>query len=348
MDRNFSFRQMCRIVACVGLALAVFSSQHQARAADAAAFFKGKTVRIIVGYNPGGGYDALARMLAPHLEKRIGATVIVENKPGAGGLGAMKGLLHDPPDGLRMMLLNGEGAALAQIIDLPGMQFDLQSIGILGRVSYENRILLANDKTPFKNIAAFEKATKPVIFGSGGRTDGMGDMAEIFCNAMRIPCKLVTGYPGSKDVTLALMRGEVDAQVTSESQSAKLVKSGGIVAVAVLAPHKAPMLPHTPTIFELTKLSPAQAKWVNFRAGISDIGRILVLPPKVPAERVAFLQGAFRAILTDKKVIAEGERTNRPVDYAPPAETRKVIAGIVGGLKPDERKQIKELILHGY
>jgi hypothetical protein len=74
----------------------------------------------------------------------------------------------------------------------------------------------------------------------------------------------------------------------------------------------------------------------------------MVLPPKVPAGRISFLEGAFRAVLTDRKVIAEGERTNRPVDYAPPAETRKVIAGIVGGLNPAERKEIKELILHGY
>lgn len=340
-------KHVARVAACAALMLAALPAPR-VQAADGAGFFKGKTVRVVVGYNPGGGYDALARLLAPHLEKRLGATVIVENKPGAGGLGAMKGLMRDPPDGLRMMLLNGEGAALANIIDLPGLVFDLQAIGILGRVSYENRILLASDKSPFQKIATFEKAGKPVIFGSSGRTDGMGDMAEIFCNAMRIPCKLVTGYPGSQDVTLAMMRGEVDAQVTSESQSAKLVKSGGIVAVAVLAPHKAPMLPNTPTIFDLTKLPPDQAKWINFRAGISDIGRIMVLPPKVPSERIAALQDAFRAILTDPKVIAEGERTNRPVDYAPAAETRKVIAQIVGGLKPDERKQIKELILHGY
>jgi tripartite-type tricarboxylate transporter receptor subunit TctC len=347
MDRIGLIRRIGRAAACVGLALATLSPSHHARAADDA-FFKGKTVRIIVGYNPGGGYDALARMLAQPLEKRIGATVIIENKPGAGGLGALKGLMHDRPDGLRMMLLNGEGAALAQIIDLPGMQFDLPALGILGRVSYENRILLASEKTPFSQIGAFERATKPVIFGSGNRTDGMGDMAEIFCRAMRIPCKLVTGYPGSKDVTLALMRGEVDAQVTSESQSAQLLRSGGVVAVAVLAPHKAPMLPKTPTIFDLTKLSPAQAKWIRFRAGISDIGRIMVLPPKVPADRATVLEAAFRAVLTDPAVIAEGKRTNRPVDYAPAAETRKVLADVVGGLKPDERKEIKDLILHGY
>ena len=349
MDAIKSVRRFGRTVAWVGLALAALSPLSPAQAADAADFFKGKTVRIVVGYSPGGGYDALARLLTHPLEKRLGATVIVENKPGAGGLGALNSLIRDNPDGLRTMLLNGEGAALAQIVDLPGMRFDLATLGILARVSYENRILLAGAKTPFHSIDGFEKATSPVVFGSGGRIDGMGDMAQIFCRAMKIPCKLVIGYPGSNDVTMALRRGEVNAQVTSEGQTAMMVRSDNdIVAVAVLSPNRAPMLPKTPTIFELTKLSPEQAKWIRFRAGISDIGRILVLPPKVPAERAQVLEAAFRSVLTDPAVIAEGERTNRPLNFASAGDTRAVIKRIISDLTPDERKEIKELILHGY
>ena len=305
MDMIGLVRRLGRTVAWVGLALAALSPHH-AQAADAAAFFKGKTVRIVVGYSPGGGYDALARLITHPLEKRLGATVIVENKPGAGGLGALNSLTHDNPDGLRTMLLNGEGAALAQIVDLPGMKFDMATLGVLARVSYENRILLAGAKTPFHSIDGFEKATSPVVFGSGGRIDGMGDMAQIFCRAMKIPCKLVIGYPGSNDVTMALRRGEVNAQVTSESQTAMMVRSD------------------------------------------SDIGRVLVLPPKVPAERAQILEAAFRSVLTDPAVIAEGERTNRPLNFASAGDTRAVIKRIISDLTPDERKEIKELILHGY
>ena len=77
------------------------------------AFFSGKTVRFVVGFGPGGGYDSDARMLAPYLSKTLGATVIVENRPGAGGLVALNGLYISPPDGLTMMIVNGTADILA-------------------------------------------------------------------------------------------------------------------------------------------------------------------------------------------------------------------------------------------
>ena len=94
------------------------------------AFFSGKTVRFVVGYGPGGGYDAYARMLAPYLSKNLGATVIVENRPGAGGLVALNGVSVAPPDGLAMMIVNGTGAAYAQLTDLQGARYDLAKSAI--------------------------------------------------------------------------------------------------------------------------------------------------------------------------------------------------------------------------
>src|SRR5258706_13448773 len=102
----------------LGLAcgLALFAARQDARAQGAEeAFYKGKTVKMIVGYGPGGGYDVYARMLAPHLSKVLGATVVVENQPGAGGLNALDKLYAAPPDGLQLMLANGTPAAMPQL-----------------------------------------------------------------------------------------------------------------------------------------------------------------------------------------------------------------------------------------
>ena len=101
-------------------------------------------MRVVVGYGPGGGYDTYARFLAPHLEARLGTTVIVENQPGAGGFNALGALLREPGDGLRILMLNGEASVLAQLVDKAGVRFDLRKLGYLGRVSYENRTLIAN------------------------------------------------------------------------------------------------------------------------------------------------------------------------------------------------------------
>lgn len=330
-------------VACV---TAFFTLPVQAE--DVAAFYKGQTLRIIVGYSPGGGYDTYARMLAPHFEKKLGATVVVENKPGGAGLNALNSLVREKPDGLRMMLLNAEGALLAQLIDQPGTRFDISKLGFLGRVSYENRVLLASASSPFSKIDAFVKPKVPVKFGSAGRIDGMGDMASIFCQAMDIPCQLITGYKGSSEVTLAVVRNEVNAQVTSESQTAKLVRGGKIKAVAVLAPNKAALLPGTPTIFDLVDLSPKHSKWIRFRAGISDIGRAFVVPPGVPEQRADILEKVIHDVLTDTTVQAQADKIKRPISYAPPDDINKVIKQIFADLAPQERKEVKDLLLNGY
>src|SRR5450432_3676931 len=98
------------LASAAALALAV----PAARAQDAErAFFSGKTIRLVVGYGPGGGYDAYARMIAPHLSKALGASVVVENQPGAGGLVALNRIYAAAADGLTMMIVNGTGAALS-------------------------------------------------------------------------------------------------------------------------------------------------------------------------------------------------------------------------------------------
>lgn len=328
---------------CAGLAATLLAG-----AAEASDAFKGQTLRIVVGYSAGAGYDAYARMLAPHLEKRLQATVIVENMPGAAGLNALNVLVGEPPTGLRTMLLNGEGALLAQLIDQPGLRFDVSKLRVLGRVSYENRVLLASATSPFGKIDAFINPATPVFFGSSGRIDGMGDMASILCHALAIPCKIVMGYKGSADVTLGVVRGELNAQVTSESQTAHLLKNGDITAVAILAPSKAPLLPDTPTIFDRVKLSPKQSKWINFRAGISDVGRIFVLPPGAPKERADLLEKAIHDTLTDKEVQAQAESSNRPINYELAERVNTVIKQTFDALSPSDKEEIKHIILNAY
>ena len=126
-----------RLCTSFAVALVVLSSAAAPTSAqDAAAFYKGKTVKFIVGNAPGGGFDAYARMLAPHLEKQLGATVVVQNQPGAGGLVALNSVYKATGDGLQLMMVNGLGGVLAQLVDDPSVRFDLSKMGVLGIVSY--------------------------------------------------------------------------------------------------------------------------------------------------------------------------------------------------------------------
>src|SRR3979490_2784467 len=118
--------------AVLGLALAMPAGPAQ----DAErAYLSGKTVRLVVGYGPGGGYDAYARMIAPHLSKVLGTSVVVENQPGAGGLVALNRIYTAAPDGLTMMIVNGTRASLSQLTEQAGVRFDLGQLGYLGTVS---------------------------------------------------------------------------------------------------------------------------------------------------------------------------------------------------------------------
>lgn len=99
------------------------------------AFFSGKTVRFVVGFGPDGGYDAYARMLAPYLSKNLGATVIVENRPGAGGLVVLNGVYSAAGDGLTMMIVNGTGAAFSQLTEQQGALYDLGKLGYLATLT---------------------------------------------------------------------------------------------------------------------------------------------------------------------------------------------------------------------
>src|SRR5262249_53401973 len=113
-----------------GAMVALAASILPAAAQDSEqAFFTGKTLRLIVGFAPGGGYDLYARMLAPYLSKNLSATVIVENRPGAGGLVALNGIYVSPPDGLTLMIVNGTGAAFSQLTDQHGARYDLSKFG---------------------------------------------------------------------------------------------------------------------------------------------------------------------------------------------------------------------------
>jgi tripartite-type tricarboxylate transporter receptor subunit TctC len=314
------------------------------------AFFKGKTVRIVVGYGPGGGYDIYARMIAPYLEKELGAaTVIVENQPGAGGLNALNRIyIQKPQDGTQMMLVNGTAAALGQLLEQSNVRYDLTKVGQLGIVSAAPWMWLAGEKASFKTAADAMKATQPVRWGGAGLTDGLSDGASITCEALQLKCKIIMGYQGSSDVVLALSRGEVDSMYISDSSSNNYVKAGQAKPIAAMSRQRSKLFPDVPTIYEAVQLPKEGEWWVDFRAAVDDIGRMLVTSPGVPAERLQFMQQAVEKALTNPDLIAEGEKTQRYVDYVNAQETSKLVDRVITEITPEQRKQVQTVVLKKY
>src|SRR5580704_296430 len=164
------------LLSVLALAACAACRSPGARAQDAErAYFGSKTIRLVVGYGPGGGYDAYARMIAPQLSKVLGASVVVENQPGAGGLVALNRLTSAAPDGLTMMIVNGTGAALSQLSEQPGVRFDLGKLGYLGTVSASPWIWLVGPNSTIRTPQDAMSIGKRLNWAAGGPADGLSD-----------------------------------------------------------------------------------------------------------------------------------------------------------------------------
>lgn len=316
-----------------------------AMAQDAASFYKGKTVRFVVGVGVGGGFDAYARMIAPYLGKALDATIVVENQLGAGGLVALNRISTAQPDGLSLMIVNGTPAALGQLLDQQNVRYDLTELEHLGVVAAYPWVWIVGKHTPVMNVADAQKPGVKLRFGGVGPTDGPADGAAITCHALKLDCQIVLGYKGSADIALALERGEMDALYISDSSAAQYVKSGSARAIASMGDKRSKLLPDTPTVFEQVKLDDDQRWWLDFRVSINDLGRILVTTPDVPADRLAFLRAAVKASLTDPALIAEGEKSQRFIEFQEPAIARDLAVKALGAATPELRERVRKVVL---
>jgi tripartite-type tricarboxylate transporter receptor subunit TctC len=328
------------LVLCAALGPAV-----AARAQDAErAYFGGKTVRLVVGYGPGGGYDAYARMIAPHLSKVLGASVVVENQPGAGGLVALNRIYAAAPDGLTIMIVNGTGAALSQLTEQAGVRFDLGQLGYLGTVSASPWMWLVGPTSTIKTPQDAIKLGKRLNWAASGPADGLSDGAAFTCEALNLDCHVVLGYAGSNQAALAVTQGEMDAIYVSDTSANNYVASGQQRVVAAMGRTKSRFFPDTPTIFEAVKLTPDQQWLFDFRSKLEDLGRILLVPPNLPAGRLVALQAVVKETLNEPALVAEGERSQRYIDYLDAGATRKNAQAVVTDITPEQRKRVQDIL----
>ena len=330
---------------CAALGLLAMPVQAQ----DQASFFKGKTVRIVVGFGAGGGYDAYARMIEPYLGRALGATVIVENQPGAGGVTALNRTYVASADGLQMNLANGTAAGLSQIVGQSGVQYDLSKFGHLGLVSASPWVWLVNPTTPLVTTA--QEALKPglkIRWGASGPIDGMSDGAAVTCEALKLDCKIVIGYKGTADVALAVQRAEMDSLYLSDTSANNYVKSNQNKPVATMSRERSRFFPDLPTIFEAVKLTPDQEWWFDFRATLDNLGRILVVPPNMAPERLAHLQSVVKSVLSDPALIAEGEKSQRYVGFQDAETTRAMVMNVIANLTPEQKARVNNVVIEKF
>ncbi len=334
-----------RLVVLLSLAACWTVSVSPGRAQDAEkAFYAGKTVRMIVGSGVGGGYDVFSRLIAPYLAKTLGATVIVDNVPGAGGLVALNKLYIAPPDGLQISLVQGTMAAVAQLTADQAARFDLTKFTYLSTVGAPPGLWLVGPDSPIREVQQAIDAKMKWRWASAGGTSGLGIGAAFTCEALKLDCHIVQGYKSSADAGLAVTRGEMDAVYVPESSANHFVKSKQNWALATISRTKSQFFRDRPTIFEVAKIDADRIWAMDYLANLEGLGRLLMAPPGIPPARLAYLRAAVKETLSIPQLIAEGEKMERIIEYLDPAATHKNVVTVVGDVTPEQKARVVRLL----
>jgi tripartite-type tricarboxylate transporter receptor subunit TctC len=312
--------------------------------ADEAAFFSGKQIRLIVGFGAGGGYDAYARLIAPYLARELEANVIVENQPGAGGVTALNNFVTSKPDGLRIMLANGWSNGISQLMEAPGVRYDLTRVSHLGTISASPSVWLVHKTSSLHTIDDVRKRGRSLNWSGLSPNDGLFVGARVTCAALKIPCSIVLGYKDTNEAALALARGEVDSVFVGDTSANDYAQINDVRPLATMARQRSRFFPDLSTVFEQAKLSDEAEFLLNFEAGFERLGRILILPPGAAPERLAFLRQVVARTLRNPKLIAEGEKSHRYIDFIDAETTAETVAGTLANLSQQQRDHVRKIL----
>lgn len=303
--------------------LAVASNAPGALAQD---FYKGKTVNIVVGFSPGGGYDTYARAVSRYITKHIPGqpTIVVQNMPGAGSL---KSVLYvqasAPKDGTVVTAFN-PGVITDSLLNPEQVKVKMNDFFYLGSVTRDFRVCYAWHTS---NIKSWDDlvAGKPFILGSTGKGSSSYVNGAILRNVFQFNVKQVMGYPGSAEQRIAIERGELDGDCGSWSSiSEDWVKGNKITPFVQFGEKATPDMPQNiPYVADKGNAEQKQILAVLLAAG--QLGRPYIMSKMVPADRIAIMRKAFMDTMADSDFLADAKKQNLPVNPVDGVEAGKII-----------------------
>jgi tripartite-type tricarboxylate transporter receptor subunit TctC len=311
--------------------------------------FEGKTIRIVVGFSSGGGFDAYARAIARHLGKYLPGkpTIIVDNMPGAGSLIAANHIYNQAkPDGLTIGHFIG-GVVVGQLLGNPAAQFNSQRFEWLGAPAKLDAVCALTKATGVSDLRSWMNVKTPVKLGATGPGSETYDVPRVLQAALGLPMQIVSGYKGTADIRLAAESGEIGGLCwgweVMKAQWSKSLESGDArVLIQAVAKAEAD-LPNVPVAMELAKTEEAKQL---IQIGIHDQSAILrpfALPPATPKGIVRVMQRAFQETMKDSQFLAEMKKAKLGVDPLEGAEIERIVAGM-SKLDPGLAAKLREIL----
>jgi tripartite-type tricarboxylate transporter receptor subunit TctC len=297
----------------------------------------GKTVTMVIGFGPGGGYDQWGRAVARHIGRHLpgNPAVVPQNMPGAGSLLATNHLYNAAPKDGTVMGIIARDAALAELAGMPGARFDATKMAWLGSPATETNVCIAFHSAKVKT--AKDLFERELIIGNTGPGTGTYTYPKALSGLLGMKFKLISGFPSSSDVFLAMERGEVEGICESldsvigkrpdwiEKGTVKILFQGGTEPNASLK--------DAPFILDLAK-SEEDRQAIRFLYAGQGIGRPFVAPPGLPPERLKLLRDAFDKTMKDPEFIADAKKQKLDLEPQNGEQIERLIKEIYATPKP--------------
>ena len=297
-------------------------------------FYNGKSLVIVVGTAPGGGFDTYARITARHIGKHIpgNPSTLVQNMPGAGNLIAANYIYNSASrDGLTIGLFSGS-MIFKHVLGDQGPMFDGRKFGWLGTPAPERHACVLTEKSGVKTLEEWSAAKRPIKIGSLGPGNATSALPQLLKAFLGLPISVIEGFKGTSDIRLAAESGEIDGACwgwdSIKVTWAKAVESGFVrpMIQTTLEPH--PDLTNVPVAVKQAKTKEGQEL---LRFGYQAYGPTAIaysVPPGLPNDRLLILQKAFMETMKDGDFLAEIKKTSLVVSPIDGPTISKIVADL--------------------
>ncbi len=327
----------------IALATVTLLSPTLARAQPVAEFYRGKSVSLILGYPGGGSNGIYARAVARYIGRYIPGhpNVIFKTMPGAGSLIAANHLFHvAPKDGTVLGFISAT-IPLEELLGVGSVKFKSSEFNWIGRVAPGVNMTFVMNTSPVKSIE--DAYRRELVLGASGRSSTVFIYPAVLGNLVGAKFRIVMGYPGSSEAMLAMERGEVDGHSTSVEIVRALhptwLSEKKITILVQYALTRHPELMNVPMSWELGR-TPEEQQILKIVASATEVGKMILAPPAMPADRVRALRRAFDLTMKDPEFIAELKANRVEIGAMVGEELQKLVAEL-GATAPAIVEKVK-------
>jgi len=320
------------MILAAGAMVGVWSAAALAAPADdrAAEFYKGKQITVYSGYAAGGGYDIYTRLMGRYFGRFVpgNPSVIVQNRPGAGSIKLANEMTAVMPvDGSAIGIV-GDVLHIKQVLGETGIRFVAGEFKWIGRMAKSDPVFVLRPDSPATTIEGIRE--KEVLVGVPGAGSATAQTMGVINRLLGTKFKLISGYPGSTDVRLALERGEVHGSGSVLwGVSKEWVRQNNLVVLYQVSIEKYADLPDIPRLIDLAR-NDDEARLLRFFGSYTDVGRSFMAPPKLSDERTMVLRAAFGRMTADPEYRAEAKRQNIDLDPMSGQDLQNLITDVTG------------------